>query len=154
MFSDESTLLQFAFFRPYVQRPLGSSPVNPRYIQANVQHTLSVMVWGCFFSQGRRYFLPIGQTINGTCYISALDAHLLAFMNIHECTTFQQDFAACHKSKAVMQWFQTKDVNVLIWPENSPDLNLIKNLWTMIKQKVSRSNPGSLEELKQIIKEV
>ena len=100
------------------------------------------------------YFLPIGQTINGTCYTSALDAHLLAFMNIHECTTFQQDSAPCHKSKAVMQWFQTKDVNVLNWPENSPDLNLIKNLWTMIKQKVSRSNPGSLEEQKQIIKEV
>ena len=53
-----------------------------------------------------------------------------------------------------MKWFQTKDVNVLNWLGNSPDLNPIKNLWTMIKKKVSRSNPGSLEELKQIIKEV
>ena len=37
---------------------------------------------------------------------------------------------------------------------NSPDLNPIENLRTLIKKKVSTSNPTTLDELKQIIKEI
>ena len=33
MFSDESNFLQFAYYKPFVRRPLGSSPVNSRYLQ-------------------------------------------------------------------------------------------------------------------------
>ena len=92
--------------------------------------------------------------MNATHYINVLDTHLLAFMTIHGCATFQQDSAPCHKAKAVTKWFQDKNVNVLQGPGNSLDLNPIENLWTVIKQKVSQSNPGSLEELKKIIKDV
>ena len=87
------------------------------------------MVWGCFSSQGRGglYFLPQGQTMNASRYISILDGHLLNFMNIHGCTTFQ-DSAPCHEAKSVMNWFRTKNIRVLKWPGNSPDLNPIENL--------------------------
>ena len=44
MFSDESTLLQFGGYSSHVRRPIGSSPENPRYVQATVKHPLSVMV--------------------------------------------------------------------------------------------------------------
>ena len=37
---------------------------------------------------------------------------------------------------------------------NFPDLNPIENLQTLIKKKVSTSNPTTLDELKQIIKEI
>ena len=37
---------------------------------------------------------------------------------------------------------------------SSPDLNSIENLRTLIKKKVSTSNPTTLDELKQIIKEI
>ena len=92
--------------------------------------------------------------MNATRYIDILDSHLLAFMNIHGCTTFQQYSAPCRKAKAVITWLQIKNINVLQWPGNSHDLNPIENLLTVIKQKVSQSNPGSLEKLKTIIKDV
>ena len=85
-------------------------------------------------------------------YISVLDGHPLSFMNIHECTTFQQDSAPCHKAKSVTNWFQTKNVRRLKWPGNSPDLNPNENLWTLIKKKVSTSNPTALDELKRTVK--
>ena len=53
-----------------------------------------------------------------------------------------------------MNWFHTKNVRMLKWAGNSPDLNPIDNLRTLIKKKVSTSNPTTLDELKQIIKEI
>ena len=87
-------------------------------------------------------------------YISVLDGHPLSFMNIHECATLQQDSAPRHKAKSVTNWFQIKNVRMLIWRENSPDLDPIENLWTLIKKKVSTLNPTTLDELKQTIKEI
>ena len=43
---------------------------------------------------------------------------------------------------------------MLKWAGNSPDLNPIENLRTLIKKKVSTSNPTTLDELKQIIKQI
>ena len=156
MFSDKFTFLQFASYKPFVCRSLGSSPVNSQYLQPTVKHPPSAMVWGCFSSKGRGglYFMPKGQTMNASRYISVLNDHLLNFMSIHGCTTFQQDSAPCHKAISVMNWFQTKNVRVLKWPGNSPGLNLIENLWTLIKKKVSTSNPTTMDELKRIIKEI
>ena len=50
---DESTILQFASYKPFVRRPHGSSPADSRYLQPTVKHPPSVMVWGCFSSEGR-----------------------------------------------------------------------------------------------------
>ena len=75
-------------------------------------------------------------------------------MNIHGCTTFQQDSAPCYKAKSVTNWLQTKNVTVQKWPGNSPDLNPIENLWTLIKKKVSTLNPTTLDELKQTISSI
>ena len=74
--------------------------------------------------------------MNASRYISVLDDHLhvLIFMSIHGCTTFQKDSAPCHKAKSVMNWFHTKCHNAQM-TGNSPDLNPIENLRTLIKKK-------------------
>ena len=39
------------------------------------------------------------------------------------------------------------------WPSNSPDLNPIENLWSIVKRNVERRMPKNCDELKHFMKE-
>ena len=156
IFSDVSNFLQFRCYKTFVRRPLGSSSTDPRYCYPTVNHPPSVMVWGSFSSRrrGGLYFLEKGATMNGQRYQKVLEEHLLQFMMIHQCTTFMHDSAPCHKSKAVSRWLQINNVQVLDWLGDSPDLNPIENLWTVMKKKVASKNPQSITDLRNPIRSV
>ena len=57
------------------------------------------------------------------------------------------DVAPRHRSKAVKEFLEQENVQVLDWPGNSPDLNPIENLWKLIKAKVAEKYPFNLNEL-------
>ena len=57
MFSDESTFLQFASYKPFVRRPLGSSPVNSRHLQPTVKHPHRLWCGGAFPAKAEVVFI-------------------------------------------------------------------------------------------------
>ena len=75
-------------------------------------------------------------------------------MAIHKCKIFMQDGEPCHHSKIITQFLQSKEIQILEWPGNSPDLNLIENLWTVLKHKVSEKQPTNTKELEEAIEAV
>ena len=75
-------------------------------------------------------------------------------MPIHQSLIFMHDGAPCHRSKLVKQFFTKNHIKILDWPGNSPDFNLIENLWTKMKDLVSQKQPGSFSELFEMNKEV
>ena len=46
------------------------------------------------------------------------------------------------------------ELNVLEWPCNSPDLNIIEFVWQKMKTRVQQVHLKTLEELKAVLREV
>ena len=76
--------------------------------------------------------------------------------NEHDIWWFQQDGDSKNTVKVTQTWlkqnvprFTTKTQ----WSANSPDLNLIKNLWKQMDDAVKMRQPTTIKGLKQIIKD-
>ena len=66
----------------------------------------------------------------------------------------QQDGAPCHRSRSTMGYLQSsKGVESLDWPAQSPDLNIIENLWSTLQKRIAGRKIGSQEELWEAIQE-
>lgn len=155
VFSDESTFLQFGTISQFVRRPVGARD-DVRYALPTVKHSPKVMVWGSFSAYGRGslYFVDKNKTVNAKEYLNILDTKLRMTMHLHGCRVFQQDSAPAHTSRIVKKWLADNGIQVLDWPGNSPDLNPIENLWTVMKRKVRRYQARNMQELIYNIKKV
>ena len=85
--------------------------------------------------------------------IDILNKNLHRSLRKTGCSIFMQDGAPCHTAKKVQQWFDDHPwVTLLPWAPQSPDMNIIENLWTLLKQEVAKLPAATnREELKERI---
>ena len=64
---------------------------------------------------------------------------------------FQQDNDPKHTANNVKNYLKNKKLVVLSWPAQSPDLNPIENLWSILDHGIKTRTPKNEEELFQIL---
>ena len=61
---------------------------------------------------------------------------------------FMQDGVSCHRASSKMNFWNSQQIRLMNnWPAQSPHLNIIENLWVILKEKVACHSPRNLDEL-------
>jgi transposase len=117
--------------------------LNARLVQQTTKYGGGhVMVWGCMTWHGVGFAARIEGNMDADLYTRILDDDLLNTIKWYklkpENLKFQQDNDSKHTSKKAREWFEDNDIDVLIWPANSPDMNPIEHLWVHIKNELKK----------------
>ena len=93
--------------------------------------------------------------MNGSIYREILEK------NLQKSTTsfghgrnfvLQHDNDPKYTAKLTKELFENNRISTLSFPSQSPDLNLIENLWNTLKVKLHKWNPQNIKQLEELCK--
>jgi transposase len=153
LWSDESP-----FVLKFAQRERVWRQSGERYLKectkGTVKHDKKVNVWGCFASNG----VGALYRVNGILKKEQMRQILMRQMIPSVKTLFpdnnflfQQDNDPKHTSKVVQTYLKNKGVQLLDWPAQSPDLNPIENLWSILDKRLKDRVCSNESELFEIL---
>lgn len=155
LFSDESkfNLINSDGVR-YVRRPINER-YNPSYTIGTFKHGGgSIMVWGSFSALGVSPIHRINGIMDQYQYRNILQEVMKPYADqvMPVGWIFQHDNDPKHTAKSVKNWFIENNMRVLEWPAQSPDLNPIENLWSMVERALNGQKFQKPDDLFNAIK--
>eukprot|EP01038_Epipyxis_sp_PR26KG_P017607 gene17607-24461_t len=168
MWTDESPFCLRFSGKLHVWR-LGNERYVPRCMQGTtVKHDKKINVWGAFTAHGVGHLHRINGIMDQHIYRQILIHHMKpSFDQLFPLGDgiFQQDNDPKHCAMSVRHYINNQrfpQFNLLPfmfggkddsfrWPAQSPDLNPIENLWSIIDQKIKLRRPNNEEDLFEII---
>ncbi|HXS15321.1 MAG TPA: transposase [Candidatus Saccharimonadales bacterium] len=161
VFSDESPFTLFpSGGKLYVWRRLGEESKKECIVPTVKFGGGKIQVWGCFSYYGPGPLYRIRGKLTGQKYREILKNNLAPYMKNLSGETgleliFQQDNDPKHTSNVVQNYLNNKQMVVLDWASQSPDMNPIEHAWKRCKDAIyARSDRAStLDDVFDIIKE-
>ena len=124
--------------------------------QASVKHDKKINVWGCFSAHGvgnlfRIHGIMLKEHYNNILISQMVPSAQRLFPNQN--WIFQQDNDPKHTAIINKTWVANNNISTFEWPAQSPDLNPIENLWSILDKQCRDRRPGNENELFQILEE-
>lgn len=139
IFSDESKIMIGHDERVYVWRKCGEGWRPDLVPSANVKPKYEAMIWGSITFNGVCTISDVRGNINSEKYQEILENNLWPVLARHFPTgsyLFQDDNAPVHRSRSTMDYIARNHIKSMSWPAQSPDINIIENIWLYLKRKL------------------
>ncbi|GFX84124.1 transposable element Tcb1 transposase [Trichonephila clavipes] len=157
IFSDES---KFNIFGSDGRRTVWRKPntvLDPKNLRRTVKHGGgSVMVWGCMASNGVGNLVLIDGIMDHKLYIDRHNNNLKESakkLGLDGNFIFQQDNDSKHTARNVKMWCLFHCKQQLHSAPQSPDINIIENLWATLEIAVQKHQIRNKAHLKQVLQE-
>ncbi len=117
------------------------------------------MVWACFAAGGVGSFIRVRGILLKESYKQILIHHAVPSGKriLGRGFIFQQDNDPKHTAHIVKDYLSSKEaegtLKVLSWPSQSPDINCIENLWSIVDQNCANRKPQNEDQLFQILRD-
>jgi len=141
-FSDESIFKCFNNSHTIKIRRTSMEAYSPSCIVSTVKHGPQVHIWGIIGPYGAGPIKLVKENLNSLKYQTEIldnppiNSVCNAIQFPRKRGIFQQDKAPAHWSKSTKKYLSDRNVPLLPWPGNSPDLNIIENVWGHIGYKI------------------
>lgn len=105
------------------------------------------MIWGAFSTAGVGNLVKIEGRMTGASYVQLLADNLLDSASKIGLGSFifQQDNDPKHTSKVARAFIEENSIEKLDWAPQSPDLNPIEHLWSILDSKIEMNKRRNLE---------
>ncbi|CAF4242435.1 unnamed protein product [Rotaria sordida] len=107
-------------------------------------------VWGAICGYGKASLLTYSDNMDSTKYCEVLQNQLLPLIKRlpkGKKYAYQCDLAPWHTSNMVKEQIRKLKINMFEWPPNSPDINVIEELWSIIDKRLALKSINTKEEL-------
>jgi transposase len=117
----------------------------------------SITIWSCVGWKGAGPIRIIKGRLNSEKYKNLLeDVWPEIIETFGENILFQDDNATIHRARSIQQWKDENGIKSIDWTPQSPDLNIIENVWSVLKRALGKMDtiPSSIEILEKRVVEV
>jgi transposase len=154
LWTDEASFRCGYFGQVYVTR-LAEEALHEDCLVAKFRKYSACMVWGCISPEGLHKLHVFDKgSVDGKRYREEIVPLIQQAVNeqqtgslFQQQTQVMQDNARIHTAKATLALFKDSSLALMEWPANSPDLNPIENLWSLLKHRVGLHFPTTREEV-------